>query len=129
MREKGESFYRSILHACLWMAWAKVTPEKPESIGDIDLEATYGGKEYVIELKMAEDAEGADAAVRAGMRQMLEKGYGRSLDDPILVTLVIGRKERNIVACRFRKDGRETEAEIRIKGQANSLAARRPIGE
>ncbi|MDR1040600.1 MAG: hypothetical protein LBR80_10655, partial [Deltaproteobacteria bacterium] len=90
---------------------------------------TYGNKEYVIELKMAEDAEGADAAVRAGMRQMLEKGYGRSLDDPILVTLAIGRKERNIVACRFRKDGRETEAEIRIKGQANSLAARRPIGE
>ncbi|MDR1040621.1 MAG: AAA family ATPase [Deltaproteobacteria bacterium] len=51
MREKGESFYRSILHACLWMAWAKVTPEKPESIGDLDLEATYGDKEYVIELK------------------------------------------------------------------------------
>ncbi|MDR1040326.1 MAG: PD-(D/E)XK nuclease domain-containing protein, partial [Deltaproteobacteria bacterium] len=118
MREKGESFYRSILHACLWMAWAKVTPEKPESIGDLDLEATYGDKEYVIELKMAEDAKGADASVLSGMNQMLAKGYGRSLDNPILVTLVIGRKERNIVACRFRKDGSETDVGIKIKGKA-----------
>jgi hypothetical protein len=127
MREKGESFYRSILHACLWMGWAKVTPEKPESIGDLVLEATYGDKEYVIELKMAEDAEGADAAVRAGMLRMLEKGYVRSLDDPILVTLVIGRKESNIVACRFRKDESETDAEI--KWRATPLATKREIKE
>ncbi|MDR1040380.1 MAG: PD-(D/E)XK nuclease domain-containing protein, partial [Deltaproteobacteria bacterium] len=129
MREKGKSFYRSILHACLWMAWAKVTPEKPESIGDLDLEASYGDKEYVIELKMAEDAEGADAAVRAGMSQMFEKGYGRSLDDPILVTMVIGRKERNIVACRFRKDESETNVEIRIKWRATPLATKSEIKE
>ncbi|MDR1041870.1 MAG: AAA family ATPase [Deltaproteobacteria bacterium] len=129
MREKGESFYRAILHACLWMGWAKVTPEKPESIGNLDLEATYGENEYVIELKMAEDAKGADAAVRSGMRQMLEKGYGRSLDNPILVTLVIGRKERNIVACRFLKDGSETDAEIRLKGQATCQDSRPEIRE
>jgi hypothetical protein len=129
MRKKGESFYRSILHTCLWMGWAKVTPEKPESIGNLDLEATYGDKEYVIELKMTEDAEGADAAVRAGMHQMLGKGYGRSLDDPIRVTMVIGRKERNIVACRFMKDGSETDAEIKIKGKPTSLDSRREISE
>ncbi|MDR1041095.1 MAG: hypothetical protein LBR80_13220 [Deltaproteobacteria bacterium] len=103
---QGESFHRSVLHACLWMAGAKVTSGKDEGPGRLDLEAVYGKLTYAIELKMSEDAAGAVKAAERGTRQMGEKGYGLASQNPIRVSLAIGRKERNIVACLFEIDGR-----------------------
>jgi hypothetical protein len=97
--KKGESFYRSILHACLWMAGAKNSPEKQENLGRPDLEVTYGGLTYILELKMADDVITGPKATREGMEQMHDTGYGLSSENSILVSLAIGRKERNIVAC------------------------------
>ncbi|MDR1314349.1 MAG: ATP-binding protein [Deltaproteobacteria bacterium] len=110
--KKGESFYRSVLQAALWAAGAKTTPEKWENLGRLDLEVLFGQITYVIELKMSDNADGADAAVRAGMDQITKKDYGEASERPVLVSIAIGREERNIVACLFEKDGRETAVEF-----------------
>ncbi|MDR1040573.1 MAG: ATP-binding protein [Deltaproteobacteria bacterium] len=119
LRTMGEGFYRSILHAGLWMAGALVTAEKGENIDRSDLEAVYGRYPYIIELKMTEDVTGGEKAVKAGMVQIDEKGYGRSYKDPILVSLAIGRKERNIVACLFKsgESGSVKAVEIKLPGK------------
>jgi hypothetical protein len=114
-KSRGESFYRSLLQACLWMAGAKVTPEKKENIGKPDLEVCFGSFTYVFEVKMAKNANGATAAVREGMNQIHERGYGLSSKDPIFVSIAVGKAERNIVGCLFEKGGQETSVEIKIK--------------
>ncbi|MDR1314082.1 MAG: ATP-binding protein, partial [Deltaproteobacteria bacterium] len=111
-KTRGESFYRSLLQTCLWMAGAKVTPEKPENLGRLDLEVVYGSLTYVIELKMTENANGAATAARAGMDQIHGRGYGQASEAPVLVSLAIGKAERNIVGCIFKRDGRETALEF-----------------
>jgi hypothetical protein len=113
-RMKGESVYRSLVQACLWMAGAKTTPEKSENRGRLDLEAVCGRLTYVIELKMTKDAGGAASAVRAGMDQIHEKGYGRATENPILVSLAVGRAERTIVGCLYVRDGQETAVEVEV---------------
>ncbi|MDR1039933.1 MAG: ATP-binding protein [Deltaproteobacteria bacterium] len=113
LEQRGESFYRSVLHAALWTAGAKVTAEKRENLGRLDLEVDCGALTYVIELKIVKNARGGSAAAKAGMAQMLGKGYGLSSLRPIRVSLAIGKAERNIVACRFKGDGEETVVKIR----------------
>jgi hypothetical protein len=114
-RTTSESFYRSILHAGLWMAGAITAADNYENMGRTDLEAVFGKFQYIIELKMADDVQGADDAVREGMLQIDGRGYR----DPFLVSLAVGRKERNIVACRFKvgESGSETAVEIRLPGK------------
>jgi hypothetical protein len=114
-KAKGECFYRSLLQACLWMAGAKVTPEKPEHLGDLDLEVYYGGLTYVFEIKMAKNARGATVAARNGMKQIHERGYGLASKDPIFVSLAFGKAEKNIVGCIFEKDGQDTTVEVKSK--------------
>ncbi|MDR1313304.1 MAG: AAA family ATPase, partial [Deltaproteobacteria bacterium] len=96
-KEKGESYYRSMLQTCLWMAGAKATPEKPENCGRLDLEVVYGSLTYVLELKIAKNAKGAARAARAGMDQIIRRGYGGASETPVLVSLAVGKAERNIV--------------------------------
>jgi hypothetical protein len=102
---KSESFYRSILQSCLWMAGARVTPEKLENLGRLNLEVVFGSQTYVIEIKMTKNSRGAAQAARTGIKQIHARGYGRASDHPILVSLAIGREERNIVGCLFERDG------------------------
>ncbi|MDR1313227.1 MAG: ATP-binding protein [Deltaproteobacteria bacterium] len=106
-RKIGEGFYRSVLHAALWAAGAKVTPEKHEFLGRPDLEVVCGDLTYVIELKMADDARSGSEAAWAGMSQIRKQKYGRASGTPVRVSIAIGRNERNIVACLFAIDGRE----------------------
>ncbi|MDR1081171.1 MAG: PD-(D/E)XK nuclease domain-containing protein [Deltaproteobacteria bacterium] len=113
-RKKVESWYRSLLQTCLWTAGAKVTPEKSENKGRLDLEAVNGRMTYVIELKVADDARGAAVAVRVGMDQIHERGYGRATENPFLVSLAVGRSERNIVGSLFERDGQETTVEVEV---------------
>ncbi|MDR1313794.1 MAG: ATP-binding protein, partial [Deltaproteobacteria bacterium] len=107
-KERGESYYRSLLQTCLWMAGAKVTPEKPENLGRLDLEVVCGSMTYVLELKVVKNAKGAARAARAGMDQIRRRGYGGASETPILVSLAVGKAERNIVGCLFKRNGRET---------------------
>jgi hypothetical protein len=111
-RKMGEGFYRSVLHAGLCMAGARVTPERHVGLGRIDLLVEYGDIIYVIGLKMAEDVQGGSDGALARMNQIREKRYGRAFKDPVSVSLAIGWKERNIVACRFEIEGHESVVEI-----------------
>ncbi|MDR1312940.1 MAG: ATP-binding protein [Deltaproteobacteria bacterium] len=112
-RERGESYCRSLLQTCLWMAGAKATPEKPENRGRQDLEVVYGSLTYVMELKSAENAKRAARAARAGMEQIRRRGYGGASETPVLVSLAVGKAERNIVGCLFKRNGRETALKIK----------------
>jgi hypothetical protein len=123
----GECYYRSLLQTCLWMAGAAVTPEKPENLGRLDLEASCGGLTYVIELKITKNAKGASKAARAGMEQIRQRGYGLASKTPILVSIAVGREERNIVGCLFERDGRETEVRIDAGGRSLLRFSRRPV--
>ncbi|MDR1038540.1 MAG: PD-(D/E)XK nuclease domain-containing protein [Deltaproteobacteria bacterium] len=96
-----------MLHACFWTAGAKVSSEKPGNLGDLDLEVCFGSLNYVFELKISENARGAVAAAMRGMHQIHSRGYGLSMKNPILVSIAIGKAERNIVCCLFKKDGHE----------------------
>jgi hypothetical protein len=107
LQKQGEYFYRSIFQAWLWMSGAKVIPEKLENLGRLDLEVSYGNQTFVLELKMADDIIDGHTAARAGMTQILETGYGEASENSILISLAIGRKERNIVSCLYRKNGQE----------------------
>ncbi|MDR1040222.1 MAG: ATP-binding protein [Deltaproteobacteria bacterium] len=115
-RRMGEGFYRSVLHSALSMAGAKVTPERHVGLGRIDLLVDCGTVIYVIELKISEDAQDGEISAMAGMSQILEKRYGRAFKNPVLVSLAIGRKERNIVACHFLIDGSKSTVEIYAPG-------------
>jgi hypothetical protein len=106
-KEKGESFYRSILQASLWMAGATVNPEKDENRGSLDLEATFGDLTYVFELKMATNARGGEKAARSGILQAHDTGYGLASDNPILVSIAIGRQEKNVVSFFSERDGKD----------------------
>jgi hypothetical protein len=106
-KEKGDSFYRSILQAALWMAGAAVTPEKDENRGSLNLEVTFGDFTYAFELNMATNAKGGEKAARSGMVQARGTGYGLPSDNPILVSIAIGRKEKNVVAFFSERDGQD----------------------
>jgi hypothetical protein len=114
---KGENFYRSLFHACFWMAGAKVTAEKGGNLGNLDLEVCLGSLNYVFELKMSENARGAVTAAMGGMNQIHGRGYGLSMKNPVLVSISIGKAESNIVCCLFKKDGHETCITVEYGGE------------
>jgi hypothetical protein len=94
------------------MAGAKTTPEKPVNRGRMDLEVVFGSMTYVLELKITENANGAARAARAGMDQIHGRGYGGASETHVLVSLAVGKEERNIVGCIFERNGRETSLEF-----------------
>jgi hypothetical protein len=111
-RRMGEGFCRSVLHSALSMSGAKVTPERRVGLGRIELLADCGDLAYVIQLKMAKDAKGGSGGALAEMSRFRERRYGRAFENPVLVAIAVGREERNIVACRYDIEGRETDVEI-----------------
>jgi hypothetical protein len=42
------------------------------------------------------------------MDQIHRRGYGGASETPVLVSLAVGKAERNVVGCLFKKSGRET---------------------
>ncbi|MDR1036163.1 MAG: AAA family ATPase [Deltaproteobacteria bacterium] len=111
-RSRGESYYRSLLQACLWMAGARVAPELPKNIGQLSLEVFFHDLTYVFGLRMTKNARGAVATVREGMKQIRSVGYVPDSKNPVLVSIAIGRAERNIVGCLFEKDGHESVVKV-----------------
>jgi hypothetical protein len=41
------------------------------------------------------------------MDQIHRRGYGQASETPVLVSLAVGKEERNIVGCIFERNGRE----------------------
>ena len=99
-----EVWYASLLYMCLRAVGADLRVEEASSRGRADMVLRLGGQIFVIEFKMAEDTDGAEAALDGAMAQMRGRGYAeRHRDHDGLVHLVgvaCGREARNLLDIR-----------------------------
>ncbi len=99
-----EAWYASLLQMCLRAVGVDLRVEDASSHGRADMAMLTGGQVFVMEFKMAESAEGADAALDAAINQMRERGYAekyRDRGEPVhLLGVACGREERNLLGIR-----------------------------
>jgi hypothetical protein len=108
----GESFYQNILMAFLMGAGVHVTTEAHTNFGRVDLVARYENRVYVIEMKTADNDKDARKAIDEGMSQIVKGNYVGPYNDPIVLLLVALKKERNIGACVFWREGKTDEVQF-----------------
>jgi hypothetical protein len=94
----GESFYRPILQTFLHGAGISTRPEEHNNMGRADLVAAYNDQVIIFELKMAKNAASSKSAATKGMEQMRLRKYGNCYENPLLLSLAIDEKQRNIGA-------------------------------
>jgi hypothetical protein len=110
--DTGESFYQNVLMAFLMGAGVQVTTEAHTNFGRVDLVARYGNRVYVIEMKTADNDKDARKAIDEGMSQIVKGNYVGPYSDPIVLLLVALKKERNIGACVFWREGKTDEVQF-----------------
>ena len=71
----AESFYHAMLFTLLWSSRVNTSAENHSYWGRSDVEAEKNGRRYVIELKVAEGEEAAQASANEAMKQIRERGY------------------------------------------------------
>ncbi len=99
---RHEAWYASLLLMCLRAVGVEVRPEEASSHGRADMAVELGGQIFILEFRMAEGPDGAEAALSAAFAQMRERGYadryrGR---DVHLVAVACGREVRNLLEVR-----------------------------
>ena len=97
-----EAWYASLLHMCFRAIGVEARPEEASSHGRADMVVPLGDEVFVIEFKMAESADDAEAALDAAFAQMRDRGYadryrGQSVH---LVAVACGREARNLLEVR-----------------------------
>ncbi len=97
-----EAWYASLLHMCLRAIGAEVRSEESSSHGRADMVIPLGGEVFVIEFKMAESADDAEATLDAAFAQMRERRYadryrGQAVH---LVAVACEREARNLLDVR-----------------------------
>ena len=97
-----EAWYASLLHMCFRAVGVEVRSEEASSHGRADMVVPLGDEVFVIEFKMAESADDAEAALDAAFSQMRDRGYadryrGQSVH---LVAVACGREARNLLEVR-----------------------------
>ena len=101
---RHEAWYASLLHMCFRAIDVDVRVEDASSHGRADMVVLTGGQVFVLEFKMAENDDGADAALDAAFAQMRERGYAdkyRTRGEPVhLVGVACGREARNLLEIR-----------------------------
>ncbi len=99
---RHEAWYASLLHMCFRAVGVAVRSEEATSHGRADMVVPLGDEVFVIEFKMAEGADDAEAALAAAFAQMRARGYadryrGQSVH---LVAVACGREARNLLEVR-----------------------------
>jgi hypothetical protein len=94
----GESFYRAMLLSFLAGVGIVARAEEHNNLGRADIATEYGGRTLVIALKMAADASMVAVKAEEGMAQIRERNYGNRYRNPILLSLAVDEKNRNIGA-------------------------------
>ncbi len=99
---RHEAWYASLLHMCFRAVGVDVRSEEATSHGRADMVVPLGDEVFVIEFKMAEGADDAEAALDAAFAQMRDRGYadryrGQSVH---LVAVACGREARNLLEVR-----------------------------
>ncbi len=99
---RHEAWYASLLHMCFRAIGVEVRAEEATSHGRADMVVPLGDEVFVIEFKMAEGAEGAEAALDAAFAQMRDRGYAdRYRGQPVhLIAVACGREARNLLEVR-----------------------------
>ncbi len=101
---RQESWYASLLYMCLCSAGVDVRAEEASHHGRADMTVRLGGRVFVLEFKMAENAAGAEAALDAAVAQIRDRGYAEKYRaDGLRICLIgvaCGRGERNILGLR-----------------------------
>ncbi len=99
-----EAWYASLLHMCFRAIGVDVRAEDASSRGRADMVVLTGAQAFVLEFKMAESDEDADAALDAAIAQMRERGYAekyRDRGEPVhLLGVACGREARNLLGIR-----------------------------
>jgi len=107
---RHEAWYASLLHMCFRAIGVDVRAEEASSRGRADMVVQTGGQVFILEFKMAEDAEDAEAALAAAFTQMRARGYAdryRDREEPVhLVAIACGREVRNLLEVRAEPDGK-----------------------
>ena len=97
-----EAWYASLLHMCFRAVGVEVRSEEASSHGRADMVVPLGDEVFVIEFKMAESPDDAEAALDTAFAQMRDRGYadryrGQSVH---LVAVACGREARNLLEVR-----------------------------
>jgi len=104
-----EAWYASLLHMCFRVIGVDVRAEEASSRGRADMVVQTGGQVFVLEFKMAEDADATEAALEAAFTQMRARGYAdryRDRQEPVhLIAVACGREARNLLEVRVELGG------------------------
>ncbi len=99
---RHEAWYASLLHMCFRAIGVEVRAEEATSHGRADMVVSLGEQVFILEFKMAEGADDAEAALDAAFAQMRDRGYAdRYRGQPVhLVAVACGREARNLLEVR-----------------------------
>ncbi len=98
------AWHAGLLHMAFRAVGVEVRAEEASGHGRADMVVRTGGQVFVLEFKVADSADAADAALDAAFTQMRERGYAegyRDHDGPVhLVAIACGREARNLLEVR-----------------------------
>ncbi len=99
---RHEAWYASLLHMCFRAVGVDVRSEEATSHGRADMVVSLGEQVFILEFKMAEGADDAEAALAAAFAQMRNRGYAdRYRGQPVhLIAVACGREARNLLEVR-----------------------------
>ncbi len=97
-----EAWYASLLHMCFRAIGVDVRAEAATNHGRADMVVHLGGQVFILEFKMANSTDGADAALDAAFVQMRARGYADTYHgQPVhRVAIACGRDVRNLLEVR-----------------------------
>jgi hypothetical protein len=105
----AESFYHALLFSMIWASRTHTTTESHSYKGRSDIEVEKNGWRYVIEMKVAEGKEAAEAVANDGIKQIRDKGYADkyagliALKGVILVAIAVDKESRSVGAMKIER--------------------------
>ncbi len=102
-----EAWYASLLHMCFRAIGVDVQSEEATSHGRADMVVHLAEQVFILEFKMAENTDAAEAALAAAFTQMRERGYaGKYRGQPVhRVAIACGHDARNLLEVRAEPAG------------------------
>ncbi len=104
-----EAWYVGLLHMCFRVIGVDVCAEEATSHGRAGMVVRTGGQVFMLEFRIADSPDAAEAALAFAFTQMRKQGYAnryRDRDGPVhLVAMVCGREVRNLLEVRAESSG------------------------
>jgi len=97
-----EAWYASLLHMAFRAIGVEVRAEEASSHGRADMVVDLGDQVFILEFKMADSTDAAEAALAAALAQMRERRYAAKYRGRAVyrVAVVCGREARNLLEVR-----------------------------